>query len=303
MASSSDRPRLAVSRERAEEILNRHITDGYDLLENAKAVQDENQSDEWGQTRQRWVSLTDTALGSIFSTDAPAQEFTSCFNYPWVVTSGTPWSNFFAWDRSAVERAINVLVSLGERLEYMEAPEPADGDGQLPGAEETGLAGDQTRPVFIVHGRNEERKTQVARLLEKTGQHPVTILHEQPNRGRTLLEKFEEHAGESAYGVVLLTADDLGALRPAVADAMAKGDDVTNALEPRSRQNVVFELGYFFGMLGRQHVAVLHDEGVELPSDIGGLVYIPLDAGGAWQAKLLLELRSAGFAYDMNLLT
>jgi predicted nucleotide-binding protein len=86
---------------------------------------------------------------------------------------------------------------------------------------------------------------------------------------------------------VLLTGDDVGGLSP-------------DTLEPRARQNVVFEFGFFFGALGRNRVAVLHEEGVELPSDVHGIVYIPLDEAGAWKMLLARELKGASLDVDMN---
>ncbi|WP_434811706.1 TIR domain-containing protein [Microbacterium sp. bgisy189] len=68
--------------------------------------------------------------------------------------------------------------------------------------------------------------------------------------------------------------------------------------KPRARQNVVFELGFFIGLIGRSRVAVLYDEGVELPSDITGLVYIPLDSAGAWKGKLAAEMSHAQIDVD-----
>jgi predicted nucleotide-binding protein len=85
---------------------------------------------------------------------------------------------------------------------------------------------------------------------------------------------------------VLLTADDLGGSRDA------------EKMLGRARQNVIFELGFFFGTLGREFVAVLHEENVELPTDIHGLVYIPIDSQGAWRTKLAKELTDAGFQID-----
>jgi predicted nucleotide-binding protein len=71
-------------------------------------------------------------------------------------------------------------------------------------------------------------------------------------------------------------------------------------LQARARQNVVFELGYFVGVLGRSNVCSLYEPEVELPSDFQGVVYVELDPGGAWESKLLLELRGAGFTYNLN---
>lgn len=141
--------------------------------------------------------------------------------------------------------------------------------------------------MFIVHGSDDGKKEAVARLLSTLELAPI-VLHEQANLGRTLIEKFEEHADVS-YAVVLLTADDVGGHRGG-----------TEPQRPRGRQNVVFELGYFVGWLGRKRVCTLYEAGVEMPSDFNGIVYIELDRAGAWRTLLARELKAAGFEIDMN---
>jgi hypothetical protein len=147
--------------------------------------------------------------------------------------------------------------------------------------------------VFVVHGTNEHRREQVARFAGQVvgNETPVIVLREQANQGQTLLEKFESSAAEARYAIVLLTADDEG--------KAVGGTD----FELRARQNVVFELGFFFGKLGRDRVAVLYEEGVRRPSDIEGLVYIALDDVDGWKLQLAREMRSAGLDVDMNRLT
>lgn len=88
--------------------------------------------------------------------------------------------------------------------------------------------------------------------------------------------------------MALLTADDLG---------RAKGVDGDKA---RARQNVVFEAGYFAGLLGRARVVLLHETGVELPGDLDGIVYVPLDPGGAWKMKVAHEMASGGMPVDWS---
>jgi predicted nucleotide-binding protein len=88
---------------------------------------------------------------------------------------------------------------------------------------------------------------------------------------------------------VLLTPDDMGAAR-----------DGTDNLKPRARQNVIFELGFFSGKLGRQRVCALHKGGVEIPSDFAGVVWVPMDLGGAWRFDLVWEMRAAGWDVDSN---
>lgn len=143
------------------------------------------------------------------------------------------------------------------------------------------------RKVFLVHGHDESAREGTARFLEKLGLEAV-ILHEQPNAGRTIIEKVEKFA-EVAFAVVLLTPDDVGA--PA-------GNK--QALCSRARQNVILELGYFIGKLGRAHVAALLKGDVEKPSDYDGVVYIAMDGGGAWKLQLARELKTAGLDIDLN---
>ena len=60
------------------------------------------------------------------------------------------------------------------------------------------------------------------------------------------------------------------------------------------------ELGYFVGTLKRRGVCVLHEPGVEIPSDFHGVVYVPLDPGGAWRLLLAKEMKAAGLDIDLN---
>ena len=142
------------------------------------------------------------------------------------------------------------------------------------------------KKVFIVHGHNNELKQEVARTLEKLKLEPI-ILHEQANEGQTVIEKFEKHADVN-FAIVLLTKDDLGKVKSA------------EELTPRARQNVILELGYFIGKLGRKHVVPLYENGVELPSDLNGVVYVAADAGGNWKFTLVRELKAVNYDVDAN---
>ena len=145
-----------------------------------------------------------------------------------------------------------------------------------------------TKEVFVVHGRDEGAREKVARFLERLDLRPV-VLHEKPNEGRTIIEKIENYTQVVGFAVILLTPDDEGRLKE------GRGD-----LKPRARQNVVFELGYFIGKLGRGHVCALVKGEVEKPSDYDGVVYIPLDDSGGWEKSLIQELKSAGYDIDAN---
>jgi predicted nucleotide-binding protein len=141
--------------------------------------------------------------------------------------------------------------------------------------------------VFLAHGHDNEAKESVARFIEKLGLE-VVILHEQASRGRTIIEKLEDYA-DACFAVVLMTPDDVGASRK----------DAGN-LQPRARQNVVFELGLFVGKLGRGHVCALRRGAIELPSDYHGVAQLEMDEGGGWREQLADEMRQAGCAINMG---
>ena len=142
--------------------------------------------------------------------------------------------------------------------------------------------------VFVIHGHNIAARETVARFIELLGSS-VIILNEQPSQGRTIIEKFESLSNVD-YAVAIMSADDVAATKYAS----------NSHMRSRARQNVVFELGFFAAKLGRSRIAVLYEVGVELPSDFSGIVYIPIDDGGAWKFSLARELIVAGLPIDLN---
>lgn len=63
--------------------------------------------------------------------------------------------------------------------------------------------------LFIVHGHDDVTKWEVKNFLQNRLHLPEpVVLHELANRGRTIIEKFEEHAEGVDDAVVLLTPDD-----------------------------------------------------------------------------------------------
>lgn len=145
------------------------------------------------------------------------------------------------------------------------------------------------REVFIVHGRDEHMKEAVARLVSTLGLEPI-ILNEQVNLGRTIIQKFMDHANKVVYAIVLLTPDDVGRL----------ASEEAGELKPRARQNVLMELGFFLGRLGPERVCAIRVGNVELPSDYSGVLFIPYDAAGAWRFQVAQEMHAAGIPVDMN---
>jgi predicted nucleotide-binding protein len=182
-----------------------------------------------------------------------------------------------------LDTKVGRLRSLVERLDLIPQAHDAPGGHAATAA----TAKPDRREAFIVHGHDEAARESVARFLERLGVRPI-ILHEQANKGQTVIEKFEAHS-DVPFAVVLLTPDDVGSSKQA-----------QSSFQPRARQNVIFELGFFIGKLGRARVCALHAEGVELPSDFAGVVYVKMDAGGAWRLALARELKVAGLDVDLN---
>jgi predicted nucleotide-binding protein len=140
--------------------------------------------------------------------------------------------------------------------------------------------------IFIIHGHDAGTKEEVARFLSKLGLNPI-ILHEQANKGKTVIEKFEQHA-DVPFAIALLTPDDIGASK-----------SEPERLRPRPRQNVLFEFGYFIGKLGRTRVCGLIKGEVEIPSDYSGVLYINFDSAD-WRWELIKELKAANLPIDVN---
>jgi predicted nucleotide-binding protein len=141
------------------------------------------------------------------------------------------------------------------------------------------------RKVFVVHGHDEGAREAVARFLHQIGFEEI-ILHEQASRSRTVIEKVEAH-GDVGFAVVLLTPDDEGCVKGGTP-------------QPRPRQNVLLELGYFVGRLGRERVCALKRGDLEIPSDWRGVVADPFDEAGAWKQTIAKELEAAGYEIDWN---
>lgn len=184
---------------------------------------------------------------------------------------------------NGIPQTVTMLEGLVSRLEEKREDLEQDQAAAIPSI--APLLG--TRRVFVVHGRDEAAKEAVARFLTKLDLDPI-ILHEQPNQGRTVIEKFEGSA-DVDFAVVLLTPDDVGHI--------ADGSDEP---KPRARQNVIFELGYFVGRLGRSRVCALHKGGVEILSDYDGVIYVSMDDPQGWRLLLAREIKAAGIDVDLN---
>lgn len=281
---------LRVTRQEAAHVLHAHGNEGQTLLDNAQELPNEPSYEGWSLKRTRWIKRTEEALRHIYEGDEAAKEFVDAA-YPKVALGGSGrWDTDLRFDFKYVQEAMNILMSLSERLQYADEPAsqpvPASAPAELP------PTGDPV--IFLVHGHDHNTRDKVRSFLDRAGnhQHKIVILDEQASKGQTLVEKLEGHASSSQHAVVLLTGDDEG--RP----KRKPEDDEPEELKPRARQNVVLELGWFCGAIGREHVTVLRESDVEHPSDIQGIVYISLAT--EWERLLARELKAAGFDVTLD---
>lgn len=138
--------------------------------------------------------------------------------------------------------------------------------------------------VFIVHGHDEGLKYKIKNLLTTLELDPI-ILHEKISRNDTIIEKLEYYGSKACAAVVLFTPDDFG---------QAKTEEER---KERARQNVVFEAGFFIGLLGRKNVIlVLSDDSIELPGDLKGIVYTKDSS----ELDISRELKGMGLNVDLN---
>lgn len=277
-SASSAQPKLKVQREDAANQIGSQIEKGRELEQ--KVISSKQELDEWMRTKSKWYDFSRHLLLTLFDSEVLADEF------QWASRHTTTNKNLQAQtnDRKhALALQLAKLESIRDRLCLIDdartTPLKADGlDSVI----------DLKRDVFLVHGRNEGVRERVARFLERLDLKPI-ILHEQPNQGRTIIEKFEDYSGV-AFAVVLLTGDDHGGL---------KGEPFENQ-KLRARQNVILELGFFLGLLSRSRVCALYEHGVEIPSDYQGVAFVELDDRERWHVELAKEMKAAGLPVDMN---
>jgi predicted nucleotide-binding protein len=277
-------PQLTVERSWLDVELHERIRRGEDLVEALDPPIDANLLRLIRNGYDTWDEYNQTLLQRSFTTSKPADSYRALL-VAWDDDDESPSIEIKL--REVIQGKIRRLVSLKGQLPLF------DESPATPARQEEALTAESSTEdktaVFVVHGHSEVFKEQVARFFDTATDLEPIILHEQANSGRTIIEKFEDYAGKAAFAVVLLTADDEGGIRGSAERGL------------RARQNVVFELGFFIAALGRSRVAVLYEEGVELPSDMSGVLYTALDVGGAWKLALGKELRAAKLRVDLNL--
>jgi predicted nucleotide-binding protein len=250
---SEDNSYLIISREELENALLDRIEKGGEIIK--KDCKTQKQLEKSRSDYFTWTDFNSELLKASFNN--PKNEYRK--QYSGTITIGVvnqTFSEEVQDFKEDVKSKIQRLKSILNKLPLIKVEE---------GVEGTFSINKSLHDVFIVHGHNNEAKEKTARLLQKLSLNPI-ILHEKPNEGQTIIEKFEKNS-EVGFAIILLTFDDLG------------NSKKVDKLLPRARQNVILEMGYFIGKLGRHRVCSLYEPDVELPSDFNGVLYVEYDSG------------------------
>ncbi len=141
--------------------------------------------------------------------------------------------------------------------------------------------------VFIVHGHDIKSRDALDTYLRSLELKTI-ILDAKPNNSMTLIEKFERYASEATVAICMLTPDDI------VKETRKQRKMSADEEKRRARQNVILEMGYFFGRVGRKRVILLYRKPVEVPTDIYGITYIPFNRIRSVEGKIARELKNLG---------
>jgi len=313
-------PNLIIPRTEAENKIYDRITSGNKLL--GLSIHDEKDLEAAKAQRKKWNDYNEELLRRLFDSEVVLEGYNRSSIYDTHLKESS-WGEKISSFYEGISNKIEAFESIIKRLEFIpekviisETQEknehrisdtvfvvPGDNDGdnesitEKPEFISEKVIASETQEkyepeisdtVFVVHDEDDEAKISVTTFIEKLGLKAV-ILHEQPNAGQTIIEKFERNAAISGYAVVILTSDDVG---------VSKED--TDDAKLRARQNVMLEIGYFCGALGRRRISVLIKEGVDIPSDYLGIASTLFDPGGDWQFSLARDMKSAGLSFDAN---
>ena len=270
---------LCIERASARVQLKEHLVAGERIRNTAEHFRDVDTEEGWRQFLECedeaaiWNDRSSKLLEKLFTGETEAAEYENLPNHP------------EAPDHDANSQPQLALLPLRLRkmrsvLENLDLyPEPTR---PVQCSEDTRSPTKSTgRSVFVVYGHDDAMKQAVARCLEQLKLRPI-LLDEEADSGRTIIEKFEAHSADAIFAVVLLSPDD------------RCGD------KQRARQNVIFEMGYFVGRLGRSRVGALYKPHLELPSDLHGMLHTEFDSKGAWRHQLAREMKAAGIDVSVD---
>lgn len=241
---------------------------------------DENEIGKFKSDFKKWDTFNAELLSRAFDEFQSPQSYLREYG-----RTGNP-DNLFGEDlvkeiKQQISDKVTYLESLIERIPIIPSNQPQENRREDVVSKNPNMSKD----IFIVHGHDSGLKNEVARFVSDLGYNPI-ILHEQPNSGKTIIEKIESNSNV-CYAIVLYTPCDMGTSK-----------DRTD-FQPRARQNVVFEHGYLLCKVGRERVCALIKDEVEKPGDIDGIVYVSYDSNNGWKNQIAKEFKNLGL--DINI--
>lgn len=249
---------LVVPREEAATKLSERASEGQKI--SGRSIKTEADLDRAESDFYTWSEYNARLLERLFNNRSEADRYGASVS-PSVV--GLPLHEQINFFRRDVSDHVRHLQSLARQLDLI----PVAAKVRTIDEPSEGMASKSSNKVFVVHGHDEKTRETVARFIMQLKMKPI-ILAEQASGGRTLTEHFEHHS-DVAFAVVLFSPDDVGTTKAsfdaAVKDAAPHSEglkSVLGVLEPRARQNVVFELGFFYGKLSHSNVCVLLSGGL-----------------------------------------
>jgi predicted nucleotide-binding protein len=155
----------------------------------------------------------------------------------------------------------------------------------------TSTSGNLSRRIIVVSGADSEMKQALIGALTKLSLMPL-VMCEEPSQGKKILENFSRDYADVGFAVVLLSPDDFAY---ATNEAAAKR-------KLRAQQDVVFELGFLLGKLGKDNVIVFWRECVnfESPIDLEGMKVTAFDDQDSWKLALIRELTNCGYTVNAD---
>lgn len=259
--SASKTPKLTISRDDAKIKIEARIKLGNELQKKRINSNDELKMSE--REFSKWDSYNTQLLKTIFSTDEIAMEYDYWLGFS---LPGTfePISRLIEDHKEDIMNHIHKLEKILHKIDLYQLESETLLTIEKLDSKNNSSA---TNKVFIVHGHDDTAKLSLENFIYSLGLVPV-VLHRQPDGGRTIIEKFEQHANEIFYAFILMTPDEVTYLSPEEGK-----EDKDRKKEFRARPNVIFEFGFFVGALTRKKVCCIHTGNVTLPSDLSGLVY------------------------------
>jgi hypothetical protein len=290
-----NQPQLLLPLAEADAALREQISVGERLFE--LEIVSSRDLDLAGARYEEWDAQNLAILRQMFVEDSVAAEYNHA---PRVRMRG---------DRSLVHEASEYFIQVREHLRRLEAIR--DMLVTLPGGE---TAPDLEEPAEVIPFPAPVSALPAAGVPARASAGPPTVAAIHVPGGvtaresvavvsgavdvepvRTLLESLGVEvtgAGaedpDLAFGIVVLTGDDLG--------AVAESEE----FQLRPGQREIFMLGVLVGRLGPERVCVLIEDGVAMPPGTDGIASIVIDAHEGWQLRLARALRNAGLQIDMN---